>query len=193
MSIIIGIDPSLTGTAICAYKPFSSVSPTARMARYSSEPSHSFQERMQRFQILVNSIGIFLSDYLIDREFLTVFIEGYSFGSKGRAVYDIAEYGGILRNKLWMEGLQVVEVPPMTLKKFATGKHMADKTMMALHAFKRWGVEYGTSDEIDAYCLCRLGECYLELQGCDTDFQREAIAALKGEKPPKKKRAKKAS
>jgi crossover junction endodeoxyribonuclease RuvC len=51
-----------------------------------------------------------------------VVIEGYSFGSQGRAVFDIAEPGAGVRFLLYRLGIPFADVPPATLKKFATGK-----------------------------------------------------------------------
>lgn len=56
-----------------------------------------------------------------------VAIEGYSFGSKGRAVVSIGELGGVVRLALAEAGVAFVDVPPSTLKKYATGKGNAGK------------------------------------------------------------------
>ena len=55
-------------------------------------------------------------------------LEGYSFGSKGRAVFDIAELGGCVRFLLYRLGIPYVDVPPATLKKYATAAATAART-----------------------------------------------------------------
>jgi len=57
-----------------------------------------------------------------------IFIEGYSFGSKGQAVFQIAENGGILKYRLKEYDYKILV--PSVIKKFATGKGNADKQMM---------------------------------------------------------------
>ena len=53
-----------------------------------------------------------------------------------------------------------LQIPPMTLKKYATGKGTAKKQEMLLQIYKRWGVEFNDDNAADAYSLARLaGEC----------------------------------
>lgn len=59
----------------------------------------------------------------------SIFIEDYSFGSKGK-VFHIAENTGILKHKLWELGFKFTTVPPTVIKKHATGKGNADKEKM---------------------------------------------------------------
>jgi hypothetical protein len=41
-----------------------------------------------------------------------VVIEGYSFGSKGRAIFNIGELGGVIRLMLYKGNHNFIEVPP---------------------------------------------------------------------------------
>jgi Holliday junction resolvasome RuvABC endonuclease subunit len=47
-------------------------------------------------------------------------------------------------------------VPPMTLKKYATGKGTSKKQEMLLQIYKRWGIEFSDDNAADAYALARL-------------------------------------
>jgi Holliday junction resolvasome RuvABC endonuclease subunit len=58
-----------------------------------------------------------------------IFMEDYSFGSKGK-VFHIAENTGILKHKMWEVGYKFQTVAPTVIKKFATGKGNADKEAM---------------------------------------------------------------
>ena len=49
-----------------------------------------------------------------------------------------------------------LQVPPMTLKKYATGKGTSKKQEMLLQIYKRWGVEFNDDNAADAYALGRL-------------------------------------
>ena len=80
-------------------------------------------------------------------------IEGYSFGSKGRSVFQIAELGGIVRWELLDRGLLIVDVPPSSLKRYATGRGNAGKDEMIAAAIRRFGFEGSSNDEADAYLL----------------------------------------
>ena len=89
-----------------------------------------------------------------------VVLEGYSFGSQGRAIFQIGELGGVVRFWLWGHGLPTVEVAPSTLKKFSTGKGNCGKDAMIAAAIRRFGFEGCDNNEADAYliwCLARHG------------------------------------
>lgn len=88
-----------------------------------------------------------------------VAIEGYSYMSKWRA-HDLGEVGGIVRLNLHRLNLPFIIVPPPTLKKEVTGKGNSKKEIMILYAFKKWGESFKTTDECDAYCLCRYLQKY---------------------------------
>jgi Holliday junction resolvasome RuvABC endonuclease subunit len=49
-----------------------------------------------------------------------------------------------------------LQIPPMTLKKYATGKGTSKKQEMLLQIYKRWGVEFNDDNAADAYALARL-------------------------------------
>jgi Holliday junction resolvasome RuvABC endonuclease subunit len=59
-----------------------------------------------------------------------VYIEGYSFGSKGQGVFQIAENCGILKYRLQQMMVNYDTVVPSVVKKGATGKGNADKDLM---------------------------------------------------------------
>ncbi len=110
-------------------------------------------------------------------------IEGYAFGAKGRALFDLAEFGGVLRYNLWLGGHNYIDVPPSTVKKFATGRGNAKKDEIMLAVYKRWGVEFHTSDEADAYVLARIALALTEGDRNLTEFQREVVKALRSKEP----------
>jgi len=49
-----------------------------------------------------------------------------------------------------------LKVPPMTLKKYASGKGNAKKQEMLLQIYKRWGMEFNDDNAADAYGLARI-------------------------------------
>lgn len=49
-----------------------------------------------------------------------------------------------------------LQIPPMTLKKYAAGKGNAKKQEMLLQIYKRWGLEFNDDNAADAYALGRL-------------------------------------
>jgi len=94
-----------------------------------------------------------------------VILEGYSYGSRGSAVYQYAELVGILKFLLHRKNIKLIVVPPTTIKKFVTGSGRADKQSMSDAAYWNWGAEFfdveHENDMCDAYCLVKyyLEEC----------------------------------
>lgn len=86
-----------------------------------------------------------------------VVVEGYSFGAKGRAVVSLGELGGVVRLALHSAGVRYVEVPPATLKKYATGKGNAPKEAMLAAAIRRLDYAGSNHNEADALWLLHAG------------------------------------
>lgn len=77
-------------------------------------------------------------------------IEGYAFGAKGNAVFDIAELGGVIRLALLDAGIPYLVLPPATVKKFATGSGNANKELMLTQAVRVLGYCGADNNEADA-------------------------------------------
>ena len=95
-----------------------------------------------------------------------IFIEGYSYGSKGQAVFQIAENGGILKYRLKEYDYKILV--PSVIKKFATGKGNADKQKMyeqftkdtntnLMKTFDIPTLNNPITDIIDAYYIAKAG------------------------------------
>lgn len=80
-------------------------------------------------------------------------IEGYSFGSKGAAVVNIGELGGVIRYALWREGVEYVDIPPSCLKKFATGRGDAPKDHVLQAGVMKSGHVFADHNACDAWWL----------------------------------------
>lgn len=82
-----------------------------------------------------------------------VAMEGYSFGSRGRAVFQIAELGGLIRWAFWRRNIRWAEIPPAVVKKLATGKGNAGKEEVLAAAIRRLGYSGHDNNEADALWL----------------------------------------
>lgn len=129
---------------------------------YGSAPSH-YNCDEERY----NSIAWWAMGCLARYTSVEVFIEDYAFAAKGR-VFNIGENTGHLKQLLWSKKIPFHVVAPTAVKKLATGKGNADKTVMA-SAFTELtgidladyiGVKPGDSpagDLIDSYFILRHG------------------------------------
>ena len=98
-----------------------------------------------------------------------VFIEGYSFGSKGQAVFQIAENCGILKYRLQMSPSILYDtIVPSVVKKYASGKGNADKQLMydsfkehtkidLMKMFDMGKLNNPVTDIIDSYYIAKVG------------------------------------
>lgn len=173
--MIVGIDPSMSATAVVC-GPFTKKhgGSEIRSCVFKSKPSGDLpRQRIARFMSLTKEITSYIRSFEIT-PVQSIFIEGYSFGSKNTRAHASGEYGGILRWGL-LELSEVIEVPPSCLKQFATGKGNCDKTVVAASLAQRYDVsELRTNDEYDAYALWRLGCVAKDCLPHDTAFQKEA-------------------
>lgn len=111
-------------------------------------------------------------------------IEGYAYGARGAAVWEIGEWGGVARLECYRRRVPLAIVAPAAAKKFATGRGAAQKDAIRLAAYKRWGVEFNTSDETDAYVLARIGLALAAQRRGEPPellaYEREALKSVLG-------------
>lgn len=168
--IIAAIDPSLGRTAVVRGDGKAHV-----VAAHESEPAPGITERFARYHDLSSRTLETVGPAII------VFIEGYSFGSKGRGTVTLGEYGGYLRARLLHRKKEIIEVPPNTLKQFVTGKGQCGKPAFIYAVTTRWGVGEGWGeDEFFAYGLYRLGLVFCNIVKPATAFQANAVRVVRG-------------
>lgn len=170
--ITIGIDASLTGTGVCVLKT----------------EKGSIQQILEVGTIKTKLFGVPRLQYIRDtvkaliiKYPIPVFIEGYSFGSKGSSVYDLGELGGVLRVMLYENKITYKEIPPSTLKKYISGKGNAKKEIMLEQTYRKFG--FGSeilkdNDQVDAFCLAVMGANCLYYQQDPAKYSKEHRAVF---------------
>ena len=116
-------------------------------------------ENVKRFDHISNwAINI-----LKNQKVTHVYLEGYSMGSRGR-VFHIAENTGVLKQKIYKEGITCKVVPPSTWKKEVVGKWNADKQSVyesmnvdLKPIFKSKSITSPINDIADSYFICKYG------------------------------------
>jgi crossover junction endodeoxyribonuclease RuvC len=164
-----GIDPSLVGTAITVLDTY-----TADILFVTTINTKKLSG-LARTLYIEDAAAEILSEYT-PRE---IFIEGYSYRSKGRSIYDIGELGGILRRRIAKEYGGYWVVPPKSLKKFVTSNGNADKALMLERTYRKYGVGSETlkdNNQVDSYGLARVG---IAIQ-IGNAVQKYEIEALEG-------------
>lgn len=174
---IIGIDYSMSSPAICRFSGtkfsfdncfFHYITGTKKYALHSPQFHGAmlgeFPTNEHKFD--------FLADWVINRcpnGDVFVYIEDFAFAASGR-ITDMAENTGVLKNKLFHEGIERNKVAPGTLKKFAIHGR-ASKHEMIEQFIKETGCDLyklfdmspkqkktnPLCDIVDSFFLCKYG------------------------------------
>ncbi|WP_409346811.1 hypothetical protein [Paenibacillus sp. MBLB4367] len=116
-----------------------------------------------------------------------VAVEGFSLQSKGAAVSLLYGIGWRIRFEMIDRGINYLEVPPTSLKKFTGAGGNASKTAVALAAFKRWEFEDKSDNITDAFVLAQIAKSIHQPTGL-IKVQTEVIHSITN--PPEKKKRK---
>lgn len=147
---VLGIDPSLTGFAICYSVPGRELVE----GEWKTKPSETVRGRMERIDALIRGT---LDVVRVQKPGL-ILIEGYSMGSKGGMAFDRTELGGVLRWKLCeLTQCPIIEPAPKSLKKFTTGSGAGTKDEMVSVLARKHDRSFKTNNQADAFALCQLG------------------------------------
>lgn len=144
MSIVMGIDPSLTSTGWVVLADGDLYKHGTINSKLTG-PARLLEIKKDIFELL-----------LLYKPKM-VAIEGYAYAAANKA-HQIGELGGVLRCLLYEKADDWREYPPTVVKKYCTGKGNGKKEDMKLWTYKKWGVEFKTNDEVDAYVLAKLAE-----------------------------------
>ena len=179
---IVGIDYSLNSPAICIagdnfdFNKCSFHFLTSKKKHIGKFGKNIFGYEIKEYNTAIerfNNISLWALDTIhknkTRQETAQVFIEGYSFGSKGQAVFQIAENCGILKYRLQMSPTILYDtVVPSVVKKYASGKGNADKQLMydsfkehtkqdLMKMFDMQKLNNPVTDIIDSYYIAKVG------------------------------------
>jgi Holliday junction resolvasome RuvABC endonuclease subunit len=116
-----------------------------------------------------------------DKPSTLVVVEGFAMGTgRQSGSYEIGGLGWVIRVALHEHGVPYVEIPPATLKKFATGKGNAGKPDMLASAIRAGYDGPNDDNAIDAWWLRQLGEYANadESHPLTTAYRDDAVAKI---------------
>lgn len=181
---IVGIDYSLTSPAICITDDFvyenSYFYFLTSKKKYEGKIDNNvfgylhdeWTDPIERFKnistFVFNVMGKHISPQIGYKSIQKIFIEGYSYGSKGQGLFQIAENCGILKYRLQEHNLPYDTVVPSVVKKFATGKGNADKEKMydqfyvdtgvnLMEVFEQNTLSNPVTDIVDSWYIAKAG------------------------------------
>jgi len=135
-AIILGIDPSLNGTAFVKMQNFKVLDFWFFTGVIkNSKNEHAILNRDTETKRL-NNIFEFLINLTKKHKFDYAAVEDYAFGAKSNSVFQIGGVGEMVRLQLYRSGIPFRDYEPSKVKKFATGSGSAEKSEMVLAAYK---------------------------------------------------------
>jgi crossover junction endodeoxyribonuclease RuvC len=153
--VSIGIDQSLTGFALTI---LSVENPTQYITWVYKSEFRGVKRLADISAWMITKLNTVKENFIQD-----VAMEGTVLASQSALV--LGELAATVKLTLWMyfrdyehqEHLRVpLQIPPMTLKKYAAGKGNAKKQEMLMQIYKRWGIEFNDDNAADSYALARL-------------------------------------
>ena len=141
----IGIDPSLTGTAVVVLNEEAKI---LRQELISTKAKDMIEKRMS---IILDKV----KKEITSKDDI-VYIEGLSFGSSGQATLDLSGLHYLITVMLHVDNIIFKNIPPGTLKKYVTGNGRAKKNLMLLKVYQKFGQEFTDDNICDAFCLARM-------------------------------------
>jgi len=146
---VMGLDPSLTATGVALPNGETRI----------IVPGKCCKRGMPRLRRIRDAVMALVKEHDVN----LVMIEGYSYGSRYSHAHSLGELGGVLRLAIFEHpGVEYIDVPPSSLKKYATGKGNANKELVLVNAIKRLDYKGHDNNEADALWLRALG---LEVDG----------------------------
>lgn len=156
MTVVVGIDASLTGTGIAriTLDPFTV---TTHTITSSGNKGATLDQRATRLRRLRDAV----INHATPADLAV--IEGPAFSSNTGSVWDRAAHWWNIAAALHHLDVPVTEVAPTKVKKFAADNGKADKTAVAAAMTRLWGdlVEPSNDNEFDALAIATLGAIHL--------------------------------
>lgn len=160
----VGIDPS-TKTGIVLLHTGGTVNLKYEITSKKKEDPHRFIDIAEQVLLHIQPNDV-------------ICIEGFSYGSKGKGVSTQYGIGWMIRAELIRNGYTYYDVPPTTVKKFATGKGNTKKDEMVLPIYKKWGFESHSDNIRDAFVLSQIALALHDTSNL-TEYQKEALQKVK--------------
>lgn len=144
---VMGLDLSMTATGIAL--------PDGTTLTVKTDPKQRDQRLVKIRDAVSDAVRLNRVDLVVTEEAPP--------GLKGPAIKAIHMVHGAVRTALLDLGVPYAVVNPSTLKVYATGRKGADKTAMAMAAYKRANLEFGDDNQCDAWWLRAMGLDHLDL------------------------------
>ncbi len=172
MNTVLAIDPSLSNTGVVVIRNGELLA----KATIETKPTKTATEEMKRLNFIIDRIFDLVAKY--HDKGMVAALEGLSFGSKYGHTEVRAGLNYLIRDRFMDWKIPLIIVPPLSLKKFTSGKGNSQKEDMKLAVWKRWKFEDASNDICDAFALNKFAECYVTKIGTKSDLEAVAKAEM---------------
>lgn len=159
--IVAGIDPSITHSGVClldlevdtVWPQLGAIEPRTVGYGKTAPAADDIEGKHHRMSLLAFA----LADEVKSADVIA--IEALSYASSGAATRDLAGFWWLVVDELLeYDGgrHRLVFVAPAALKRWATGKGNASKSLVASSMARRWDMDLPSDDEADALALASL-------------------------------------
>ncbi len=180
---VVGIDLSMTATGVAKIEERVTVDPWPVVNVITSKPTGDGMDLQKRYERLESIAASVIAEC---KEADLVLIEGPSFASHSKGTWDRAGLWWWVVSILSTIGTRVVEIPPNTVKKWATNSGGANKTAVALAVSKLWPEVTITDDNAaDALCLATIGAQLLGLAVPSRAHHQKALEKVQWDNTPR--------
>jgi crossover junction endodeoxyribonuclease RuvC len=177
MSVVVGIDLSLTSTGLAMVNT-TGIEPHVQITRVASSGTKTatLVERQLRLVSIGTQVVGFAHGYTPD----LVVIEAPSFASKYGHPHDRSGLWWLVVNSLLAQGYPVAQAPPKCRAKYATGNGNAGKDDVLTDVVRRYPeVPISKNDEADALVLASMGARHLG-RPLEASLPQTHLAGLNG-------------
>ena len=154
--IAIGIDQSLTGFALTAVDIYD---PSSFYCRVYKSPYFGVKRLYDIQVFLIDHLDYFVETGR-DNEIVDLAMESTVLAS--HSALAMGELSAAVRLAIYTffpdddPRRFPLRIPPMTVKKYASGKGNTKKQEMLLQIYKRWGIEFNDDNAADSYAIARM-------------------------------------
>lgn len=153
---VMGYDPSLTSSGF-AYTDVEDKVHTGRITPKRMQGPERLDYLEESFNKLIMESSAYLGGLV-----RLIAYEGYSMGrnARGSRAFSMGEGGGVVKLVAWRMGIDVLLVPPTSLKLFTTGSGGASKEDIISVVANQYGYNVTQDDEADAFMLMKMAEAF---------------------------------
>jgi len=155
----VGLDLSLSSTGITIIDEKGKLICLETITSEKTKSNVNF--RFSRYLEIIIKIKSFIIKYTKEYKNIEIIaIESLPIYRRG-GVLNLFELGSLVRYYLYKNKILMIEISPMTLKKFVNGNASGmDKNIICKEVFKNFKVDVNTNDEADSFLLALFGMLY---------------------------------